>query len=98
MGIQRREFLYEILFWEAKRIIRGYRRRNILQYQLLRLDAFCAAHSMGNPKGTTPTDWLPLPFDDDIDDDDPPISEEEQNELLDMIAEMNEHPEVLETS
>jgi hypothetical protein len=58
-------------------IQRGYRRRNILQYQLQRLQAFGAFFCMsGTTK--TPEDFLPLYVDRYIEDDDfdLPTSEE----------------------
>ena len=35
IGIPRREFLYDIRIWEVRRIIRGYRRRDLLKHQLM---------------------------------------------------------------
>lgn len=87
IGFPRREFLYEISFWEVRRIIRGYKRRNILTYQLLRLTAYGSMFSMRDSNGKSPTDWLPLYFDKDDEEADPPISEEE---VADMVAELND--------
>ena len=63
IGRDRAEFLYEMTRTEILLIVRGYRRRNILQYQLQRLQAYGAFFSM---RGTTksPHDWLKLYFDD----------------------------------
>ena len=44
-------------------IIRGYRRRNILQYQLQRIQAWASMFCMGNKDGKTPDDVIPLYFD-----------------------------------
>ena len=88
-GIPRREFLYDIRFWEAKRIIRGYRRRNILQYQLQRIQAWASMFCMGNPNRKSPSDIFKLYFDDD-EEDIPPISEEDQAELQALMAAENE--------
>lgn len=84
IGRDRDEFLHDMLFWEINSIIRGYRQRNILQYQLQRLQAYHACFSMrDNKDGLTPTEWMPLYFDEK--DMPTPVTEEEQQE---MIAEM----------
>lgn len=44
-------------------IIRGYRRRNILQYQLQRIQAWASMFCMGNKEGKQPQDIFPLYFD-----------------------------------
>ena len=91
IGISRREFLYDLQYWEVHRIVRGYRRRDILTYQLLRICAYYSCYSMReNKRGLTPQEFLPLPFD-DLDDqaDTPPISEEEKEDLLALIREHN---------
>ena len=82
----RREFLYDIKFWEANRIYRGYRRRNILQYQLQRIQAWASMFCMGNPDRKRPTDIVKLYFDDDDEMDAPPITDEER---LQLQAEMD---------
>ena len=69
-------------FWEVRRIIRGYNRRNILTYQLLRLTAYGSIFSMRDPNGKSPTDWMPLYFDKDDEEDVAPISDEDRDELL----------------
>jgi hypothetical protein len=87
IGFPRREFLYDISFWETRRIIRGYKRRNILAYQLLRLTAYGSTFTMQDPNGKSPTDWLPLYFDKDDEEAEPPISEEE---VADMVKELED--------
>jgi len=84
IGIPRREFLYDISFWEVRRIIRGYRRRDLLKHQLIAECAYNAMYSMRDPQGKTVEDMFPMLFDDD-DDDEPPISEED---VADMQADM----------
>lgn len=86
IGLPRREFLYDITFWEARRIIRGYRRRRILQYQLQRLNVWASAFCMGNPNNVQPHELIKLYFDDDEGQDAPPIDEDDIKEL---IAEMD---------
>ena len=87
IGIPRREFLYDLRFWEVRRIIRGYRRRHRLTHQLLAECVYAATFSMRDPQGKTVEDMFPSLFDDD--DDAPPITDEEAAELSDMIASMN---------
>lgn len=65
IGIPRREFLYELRFWEVRRIIRGYRRRNRLTNQLLAECAYASIHAMRDPKGKTVKDLFPALFEDD---------------------------------
>lgn len=88
IGIPRREFLYDLRFWEVRRIIRGYRQRDRLKHQLIAECAYTAMYAMRDPKGKTVADMFPMLFDDDDDDDDePPISEEEEAGLqADMEA------------
>ena len=38
-------------WWEIMLIIQGYRRRNVLQYQLQRIQAWASAFCMGNKEG-----------------------------------------------
>ena len=84
IGITRREFLYDIRFWEVRRIIRGYRQRDRLKHQLIAECAYNAMYSMRDSQGKTVEDMFPMLFDDD-DEDEPPISEED---VADMQADM----------
>ncbi|MBR2017494.1 MAG: hypothetical protein IKA00_09430 [Prevotella sp.] len=89
IGIPRREFLYDLQWWEINSIIRGYSQRHILKYQLLRMNIWASMFCMGNPDKKLPEDLFKLYFDDDIKDDTPPISEEDQQRLLDEMAKIN---------
>ena len=90
IGISRREFLYDIRYWEARRIISGYKRRNVLTYQLLRITAYSAYFSTRkNEKGQWPHEWLPLYFDNDKEQNEPPISDEDIRKLQEDMAAMN---------
>lgn len=80
IGISRREFLYDIRFWEVRRIIRGYRQRDRLKHQLIAECAYAAMYAMRDPKGTTVADMFPMLFEDDGDEE-PPISAEDVAEL-----------------
>ena len=59
IGIPRREFLYDLRFWEVRRIIRGYRKRNRLTHQLLAECVYATVHVMRNPKGKRVEDMFP---------------------------------------
>lgn len=89
IGIPRREFLYDIRFWEVRRIIRGYRRRDWLKHQLLAECAYATIYAMRDPKGKTVADIFPMLFDDDEDEDEPPITEEEVDNLQQLMADIN---------
>jgi hypothetical protein len=60
--------LYDLRFWEVRRIIRGYRRRDKLKHQLMAECVYAAIHVMRDPKGKTVADMFPMLFDDDDDD------------------------------
>ena len=86
IGRDRKEYLYEMSYCDIMLIIRGYRRRNVLQYQLQRLQVFASTFCMGgNKEGKEPQQLWPLYFDKYIDNSKPPISEEE---IEDLQAEM----------
>lgn len=89
IGIPRREFLYDIRFWEVRRIIRGYRNRDRLKHQLMAECAYAAMFAMRDPKGKTVADMFPGIFEDDDTPDEPPITEDEAAELLALMAGMN---------
>ena len=72
IGISRREFLYDIKFWEVRRIIRGYRKRGRIYMQLLAENAFASTFAfIGNKDHITPRDMFPNLFDDEDDDIEP---------------------------
>ena len=85
IGINRREFLYDIRFWEVRRIIRGYRNRDRLKHQLMAECAYAAMFAMRDPKGKTPADMFPGIFVNESEDSNGGISEEDQHELLALI-------------
>jgi hypothetical protein len=89
MGISRHEFLYEIRMWEARRIIRGYRRRRILQYQLQRMQVWASMFCMGNPNKVAPNDIFHLYFDDDDDERSAGISDDDAARLQAEMAAIN---------
>ena len=78
IGIQRREFLYDLRFWEVRRIIRGYRKRDRLKHQLMAECAYAAIYAMRDPKGKTVADMFPQIFEDDDEEDlEPQLTPEE---------------------
>ena len=88
IGIPRREFLYDIRFWEVRRIIRGYRQRDRLKHQLMAECVYAATYAMRDPKGKNVTDLFPALFadDDETEADFPPLTEEEVKEMQDEMA------------
>ena len=78
--MSRREFLYDIKFWEARRILRGYRKRGKIFMQLLAENVYASTFAFRGSEGKTVKDMFPILFEDDRDME-PGITEEEQNEL-----------------
>ena len=90
IGISRREFLYDIRFWEARRIIRGYRKRGKIFMQLLAENVYASTFAFRGSEGKTVKDMFPMLFKDDDDYEmEPAITEEEQQELQDLMAAEN---------
>ena len=61
----RREFLYDIRFWEARRILRGYRNRYRDMWSATRWQAFYIMSSMADLKKAgiySPTDLIKFPW------------------------------------
>ena len=88
MGRDRREYLYEMQYWEIYLIQRGYRRRNVLQYQFQRLAAFGSFFCMsGTDK--TPEQWQPCYFDRYLSSRGPQMTEEDRDDLMAEIAAEN---------
>ena len=90
IGIPRREFLYDLKFWEVRRIIRGYRKRGKIFMQLLAENVYASTFAMRSAEGKKVQDMFPGIFDDDDDEVEPPMTEEEKQELLDLMAAENE--------
>ena len=89
IGISRKEFLYDIRFWEARRIIRGYRKRGKIFMQLLAENVYASTFAFRGSEGKTVKDMFPTIFEDDEYDMEPAITEEEQRELQDLMAAEN---------
>lgn len=91
IGIPRREFLYDIRYWEAHLIFNGYRRRHRLLHQLIAENVYATIHTMRDPKGKTVGDMFPQVFDDDDEYEfEPPISDEEARDMQGLIDAENE--------
>ena len=91
IGIPRREFLYDIRFWEVRRIVRGYRRRDRLKHQLIAMCAYNAMFAFRGNEGKRPVDLFPEIFSDDEDDDPtaPSLTAEDVAGLQQLMATMN---------
>ena len=90
IGISRREFLYELRFWEVDAIIKGYRRRNRLTHQLLAEIVYTTTYSMRDPKGKTVEGMFPMLFEEEEDDSDEPImTKEDSDELQQLMEDLN---------
>lgn len=86
IGIDHRTFLYHLQFWQVRRIIRGYRRRNRLIHQLIATSAWASIHVMRKPDKTA-VQMFPDIFDDEDDDtpDAPPLTDEDRQELEELM-------------
>lgn len=93
IGIPRREFLYDLRFWEVRRIIRGYRRRDLLKHQMMAECVYAATFAMRDPKGKTVADMFPMLFDDEEEEDEPPITKEDVADLQQLMANINAEAE-----
>lgn len=89
IGIPRREFLYDIQFWEARRIIRGYRKRDRLKHQLIAECAYAAIYAMRDPNGKTVANMFPQLFEDDDDDEDEILTPDEIKQLQEEMEAWN---------
>ena len=86
--MSRREFLYGIKFWEARRILRGYRKRGKIFMQLLAENVYASTFAFRGSEGKTVKDMFPSLFEDDRDMG-PGITQEEQDELQALMAAEN---------
>jgi hypothetical protein len=89
IGIPRREFLYDLQYWETFSIIEGYRKRDRIKLQLLAQVVYSSMYTMRDPQGKKASDLFPQLFEDD-EEWESPISEEEANELAEEMRRMNQ--------
>ena len=87
--MSRREFLYGIKFWEARSIIRGYRKRGRIFMQLLAENVYASTFAFRGSEGKTVKDMFPAIFDDDDYEMGPSISEADRQELEELMAAEN---------
>ena len=97
IGFPRREFLYDIKFWEARRIIRGYECRCRDMWSAIRWHAYsilCGMpyQSLDKQGITDPTKLLRFPWEDERKDDNLP-TDEEVNETRRTLNELNKKKE-----
>ena len=76
-------------WWEILLIIQGYRRRNVLQYQLQRIQAWASAFCMGNKDGKRPQDLVDLYIDHYIDESEEQLKQQEVDDLQAEMAAIN---------
>jgi len=76
-------------WWEILLIIQGYRRRNVLQYQLQRIQAWASAFCMGNKENKRPEDLFSLYCDHYIEELEDTITKEEVDDLKAEMAAIN---------
>lgn len=89
IGVSRREFLYDLRFWEVDAIIRGYRRRNRLTHQLLAEIVYTTMYINRDPKGKTVEGMFPMLFEDEEEEDTPIMTKEESDELQQLMTDLN---------
>lgn len=91
IGIPRREFLYDLEYWETFSIRDGYRKRDRIKLQLLAQVVYASTYMMRDAQGKTPSDMFPQLFENDDDDEwEPPLSEEDRKGLIADMTRMNE--------
>ena len=94
IGFPRREFLYDIRWWEARRIIRGAEARTRQLWSATRWEVYCLMTAQKGSKGmredhiNSPRDLLTFPWEKEPA---PAITEEEAAELLAEMQAINGH-------
>ena len=86
IGIPRDTFLYQLREWEVCAIIKGYRRRHREEWEMTRHVGMTVCCALGADI-KTPSDYLPLPWDDNSS---RTITEEEARELIELMQRENE--------
>lgn len=93
IGISRREFLFDLRFWEVRRIIRGYRRRQRPSWEQARLNAFYIMSAMADLSKAgirSDRDLITFPWEKEETKSDSLPSDEEVEEMRQMMKELNE--------
>ena len=96
IGFPRKEFLYEIAFWEARAILKGYRNRYRDLWSVIRWHAYNVMSAMPycdlQKAGVySPTDLMKLPWDNEGERDDIPSDEEIERIRQELIQANNTH-------
>lgn len=68
-----------------RRIIKGYRRRDLLKLQMMAECVYGSIYAMRDPKGMTPQKMFPELFKQDDDIQAPDITEQEAKDLQEMM-------------
>ena len=91
IGFPRREFLYELVWWEVRSIIRGYNARHHHGWEQARLVAYNAHYCMGC-KDTPPTvtEWIKFPWEQSAENGSAMPTDEEVERLRQLMREENE--------
>lgn len=94
MGVQRREYLYDLQFWELLLISRGYERRtrhlwSSIRWQTYNIMSAIPYTDLQKSGIHKATDLLRLPWDNE-NIEDRPISDEEQQEMQREMDALNE--------
>jgi hypothetical protein len=83
IGFSYDRFLYGLMWWEVRSIIRGYNNRHHPGWEQARLIAYNAAHAFGSKHQPPPvTQWLPFPWEKAVTD---LPSDDEVNEIREAI-------------
>ena len=93
IGISRREFLYELRFWEVRRIIRGYRRRQRPSWEQARLNAFYIMSAMADLSKAgirSDRDLITFPWEKEVTKRESLPRDEEVEEMRQLMKELNE--------
>ena len=87
IGIDRRDYLFHLRWWEIMCIVKGYHRRARPMWEAARLVAYSAAHCMGG-KNIPPMDkWLEFGWEKKTDHQE--LSQEDTERLLEQMRAFN---------
>lgn len=84
VGIPRRQYLYELQWWEIRATLNGYRQRQRPYWEMARWIAWAAAHCMGGKNIPTMQRWAEFPWEREAKEAQMPTPEEQQR-LLDAL-------------
>ena len=90
IGFPRREFLYDLVWWEVRSIIRGYNARHHHGWEQARLVAYNAHYCMGS-KETPPTvsEWIKFPWEQSTESGSTMPTDDEVERLRQLLREEN---------